>query len=593
MKHRPALFLGILLCITIFAFCLAACNPNDDDKTTVPEDDNTDITYLSKEELYFAAGCDYILIENYFNENGVEYNNSYTITSTKDYGVFSTGHSIKYIPEDKEFEIIFVYTENESNTNLGVLYQYVYKGGIQVKLNQPLTEAKYFGEYEHSAIGITSSQSAYYIADFTFGDVKYLTLTDISDFNDIRCSGQIVYADNWQSASSMFDKDYSGAKCYERIEGCLNVLDELFKQIDNSYKIAGKFISPDECDHIAVTDIGFEATCTEEGLTDGSHCKLCNTILTEREVIPAKGHTPITDKGYPATCTEDGLTDGTHCVDCGSIITEQFIIPASHHYVNRECTVCHKWEPSDGLEFSMYYLSGYGQCYGVSGIGSCTDKCIVIPETYNNIPVRVIGSNAIKGNTLIEKLVMYNNIVSIKANAFNGCINLMEIELPETIEEISNSSFYNCGYYNNVSNWGADVLYIGDYLIEAKNAIIGIYNVKDGTRLIADSAFRLCEGVTEIYLPDSVLYIGDSSFSDCTALATIRMSNNLIGVGAHSFENCKIGSVFLPKTLRYYYSDSNIKIIDYAGTVAEWNSVNKNGDDAFIGVTINCSNGTV
>lgn len=590
MKHSPTLFLGILLCITVFAFCLSACNSNDDDKTAIPD---TDITYLSKEELYFAAGCDYILIENYFKENGAEYNNSYTITSTKDYGVFSTGNSIKYTPEDKEFEIVFVYIENENDTNLGILCQYIYKGGIKVKLNQPLTEAKYFGEYEYSANSITSSKSAYYIADFTFSDVQYLTLTNISDFNNIRCSGQIVYADNWQSANNMFDKDYLGAKCYERIEGCLNALDKLFKEIDNSYNIAGKFISPNECVHIAVVDKGFEATCTENGLTDGAHCKLCNSILVERNVIPAKGHTPITDKGYPANCTEDGLTDGTHCADCGSIITEQHIIPAGHHYVNRECTVCHKWEPSNGLEFSLYYISGYGQCYGVSGIGSCIDKCLVIPETYNNIPVRVIGSNAIKGNTLIEKLVMYDNIVSIQANAFNGCTNLMEIELPETLETIGASSFYNCGYYNDTLNWNNGVLYIDEYLVEAKQEIVGIYTVKDGTRLIANSAFSLCESITEIYLPDSVLYIGDSSFSFCRGLSAIRMSNNLIGVGAHSFENCKIGSVSLPKTLRYYYSDDNIKIINYAGTVAEWNKVSKHGNDAFIGVTINCSNGTV
>ena len=593
MKHSPTLFFGILLCITVFAFCLSACNSNDDDKTAIPDTDNTDITYLSKEDLYFAAGCDYFLIENYFKENGAEYNNSYTITSTKDYGVFSTGNSIKYTPEDKEFEIVFVYIENESDTNLGVLYQYIYKGKIQIKLNQPLTEAKYFGEYEHSANSITSSKSAHYLADFTFSDVQYLTLTDISDFNNIRCSGQIVYADNWQSANNMFDKDYLGAKCYERIEGCLNALDKLFKEIDNSYNIAGKFISPNECVHIAVVDKGFEATCTENGLTDGAHCKLCNSILAERNVIPAKGHTPITDKGYPANCTEDGLTDGTHCADCGSIITEQQIIPAGHHYVNRECTVCHKWEPSNGLEFSLYYISGYGQCYGVSGIGSCIDKCLVIPETYNNIPVRVIGSNAIKGNTLIERLVMYDNIVSIQANAFNGCLNLMEIELPETLETIGVSSFYNCGYYNDTSNWNNGVLYIDNYLVNAKKEIAGIYTVKDGTRLIANSAFESCEGVTEIFLPDSVLYIGDSSFSFCVGLSAIRMSNNLIGVGAHSFENCKIGSVSLPKTLRYYYSDYNIKIINYAGTVAEWNKVSKHGNDAFIGVTINCSNGTV
>ena len=54
----------------------------------------------------------------------------------------------------------------------------------------------------------------------------------------------------------------------------------------------------------------------------------------ETEVIP----------GEDATCTDDGWTDGLKCAnpDCGEVLEEREPIPATGHtYVNDECSVCH------------------------------------------------------------------------------------------------------------------------------------------------------------------------------------------------------------------------------------------------------------
>ena len=83
--------------------------------------------------------------------------------------------------------------------------------------------------------------------------------------------------------------------------------------------------------HRETADRGYAATCTEDGLTDGSHCSRCSIVLTEQEVIPALGHDEVTDDGFAATCTEDGLTDGSHCSQCSIVLTEQKAIPALGH----------------------------------------------------------------------------------------------------------------------------------------------------------------------------------------------------------------------------------------------------------------------
>lgn len=56
------------------------------------------------------------------------------------------------------------------------------------------------------------------------------------------------------------------------------------------------------------------ATCTEDGLTEGSKCSLCGKVFVEQTVVPAKGHTP----GPEATCTQDQV-----CTVCGEVLVEK------------------------------------------------------------------------------------------------------------------------------------------------------------------------------------------------------------------------------------------------------------------------------
>ena len=84
-------------------------------------------------------------------------------------------------------------------------------------------------------------------------------------------------------------------------------------------------------EHKTVTDKGYPATCTEDGLSDGSHCSICGKILTEQTVIPKTGHKAVIDEAVKATCQHDGLTVGSHCEYCGLVYVEQTVIPKLEH----------------------------------------------------------------------------------------------------------------------------------------------------------------------------------------------------------------------------------------------------------------------
>ena len=73
----------------------------------------------------------------------------------------------------------------------------------------------------------------------------------------------------------------------------------------------------DVCEHVEVTDNAVEPTCTEKGLTEGTHCSKCGKILQAQNEIPALGHDIEHHAGQSATCTEKGWKAYVTCTRDG------------------------------------------------------------------------------------------------------------------------------------------------------------------------------------------------------------------------------------------------------------------------------------
>ncbi len=99
------------------------------------------------------------------------------------------------------------------------------------------------------------------------------------------------------------------------------------------------------------------ATCTAVGTKAHYECSVCHKLFVDGEsgkvevsaeelVIPATGHTVVVDEAVEPTCTETGLTEGSHCSVCNEVLVSQEVIPATGHTYdavttgNNVCTVC-------------------------------------------------------------------------------------------------------------------------------------------------------------------------------------------------------------------------------------------------------------
>lgn len=83
-------------------------------------------------------------------------------------------------------------------------------------------------------------------------------------------------------------------------DGVVNTTDVVLlrRYIAGGYGV--ELMPPSSCQHTAVTDASVAPTCTQSGLTEGSHCANCGEVLRKQEVVPAVGHSY--DKGICIRC---------------------------------------------------------------------------------------------------------------------------------------------------------------------------------------------------------------------------------------------------------------------------------------------------
>ena len=168
----------------------------------------------------------------------------------------------------------------------------------------------------------------------------------------------------------------------------------------------------------------------------------------------------------------------------------------------------------------LYQQNAEGSAYVVMGRGDFEGANLVIPGTFNGMPVigiakcaflhcdnlvsvsipasvQYIGEEAF---TKCDELTTFNIsdgsvLESIGAEAFYGCAKLGQIAIPATVKSIGFLAFSGCS--------------------SLESAVIPDNSVLES---IGSLAFNECAVLGEINVPDSVISIGTSAFLNCTAL---------------------------------------------------------------------------
>lgn len=163
-----------------------------------------------------------------------------------------------------------------------------------------------------------------------------------------------------------------------------------------------------------------------------------------------------------------------------------------------------------------------------------------------------MGNSAFYGcNNFNSLTIAENSITYISSEAFRYCRNMTELNIYANIEKVYSNAFLDSGYYLDSTKWDGDLLYYEDILLNARNDISGVVDIRDNTRLIAGSAFADCSSLTNVNFPNSLKSINISAFYGCSSLADVNFQNSLENIDASAFQRCNsLESVVIPESVR-------------------------------------------
>ncbi len=294
-----------------------------------------------------------------------------------------------------------------------------------------------------------------------------------------------------------------GSKYTECVVCRIRLKEEPIEKIEHSY--ISKVIEP---------------TCTAQGYTQYT-CSTCGDSYMFDFTAKLK-HTEgdwIIDRN--PTCAQEG-SKHMECVVCSAKLKEESIEKIAHSYVEEivppngnedgyiqyTCTVCgttYRGETISPDEAELRYVFDYNsKTCEVVGFGENIGAKVEIPSTINGC--RVVG---------------------IKQRAFEDCITLEEIIIPDTVKNIDMYAFYRC-------------------------AMLKVIIIPDSVINIGIEAFCGCRALKRAVLPSSIKFIKQGLFSDCVNLQTVNIPQNVASLGDMAFNNChKLNDVVLPEKLGY------------------------------------------
>ena len=322
----------------------------------------------------------------------------------------------------------------------------------------------------------------------------------------------------------------------------------------------------ERCEHRLVHIDKREPTCRADGAEEYYLCLGCDRIFSDGEgrneifspVTVKSSHVQTYVPAVKASCDTDG-TDAYYECSCGKLYSDKAItkeiaepskIKSSHAFDgDGECTVCGAFKPCEHL---VYLKSADGSSYKVVGYTASSERRIVVPETYDGLPVTEISASAFFGKDKVEQIILPSGIKTIGKSAFDGCTSLKSVTLGSGLLTVEERAFYGCSSLTEIS--------LGSSLTS-----------------IGKEAFYGCSSLNTVQLGISLKRIGERVFFGCTALARIDFPTTLSRIGGEAFGGCvRLGNVYFGSADGWcYYGSSSYR--DFKGEIAKADLNSPNG----------------
>ena len=254
---------------------------------------------------------------------------------------------------------------------------------------------------------------------------------------------------------------------------------------------------------------------------------------------------PSTYQGYPVTA----IAAYAFSEEC---YIQSVTIPHTVTSIHREAFMC--------TELEAFYVDKNNPVYSADSRGVLYNKDQTVLV---RAPLKLSGSYTVPdGVATIEEYAFYlcfnltevalpEGLARIGQRAFAACNKLSTPCLPESVFDISLYAFSGCSQFNY--NTFDNANYLGTaqnpyhVLVEVTDESITSAQAHPDTKVIAGAAFRHCNALAQITIPEGVCSLGIWSFNGCSALTQVQLPSTLAFIGANAFEESGLTQITVPE----------------------------------------------
>ena len=146
----------------------------------------------------------------------------------------------------------------------------------------------------------------------------------------------------------------------------------------------------------------------------------------------------------------------------------------------------------------------------------------------------IIGAYMFHG-TILENF-FFPKVTTIEKQAFDSCVGLVKVNLPEGVTEIKDGAFVAC--VNLISAYLPKTLVtIGEGVFYGCSSLNAM-DIPNGVASIGLNAFARCSSLQSIIIPNSVTSISEGTFGDCISLTAVSLPESVTSIGSAAFVGC-------------------------------------------------------
>eukprot|EP00980_Cylindrotheca_fusiformis_P002514 scaffold587_cov77-Cylindrotheca_fusiformis.AAC.4 len=174
------------------------------------------------------------------------------------------------------------------------------------------------------------------------------------------------------------------------------------------------------------------------------------------------------------------------------------------------------------------------------------DGTIVFPESVK----LQIESLAFSECHSLRKVIVCSTSTQLGSSAFNKCMGLISVELPEGLQLIEQGLFGGCRFLTTVII-ASSVIKIGNHAFSGCLRLASL-DFPHGLLTIGEGSFEQCVSIETLHIPPTVSTIGESAFSWCSGLKHIKLPPTLERIESYMFSGCgRLESIEIPSTVSF------------------------------------------